>query len=437
MFTAINCILLIFFIYYTIRIFSPSFDHKRWVTYYEDRNYVVEINRLMYYTIFVVCTAPFFLGQFSIAKYATYFITLIWLIYKGNIHLKFDAIVNSYLLFYIWLIICIPVSKYQIDGIMLVIKYAIPLLSLWLGYSAIQEDSDIFYFAKYVIKWSIYYALFIGGISAVLTPWIYFTLAQVFLTYAGLADYFTSIIGLCFVLVWLSGSYKFYYNAAWLLLSSLLEVVRTGIGGITIVSSMFFLARYKLKAVPAILFCGVLFLCMVLYVPEVNKKFFGNKAGTVTVEDIIQGNAMSSNKIQTNGRNHIWKILMKKFYEPHKLIGAGLGTSTGYMKDKVSGYKESNITLIHSDYVQILCDSGLVGLVLLIVFFVILFMQVGTIAFSNGLIYTKITAALAVASMAGVAFSMGYDNVVSHSMTSLINPFLFIGFFLKYKELGK
>lgn len=37
--------------------------------------------------------------------------------------------------------------------------------------------------------------------------------------------------------------------------------------------------------------------------------------------------------------------------------------------------------------------------------------------------------------MSGVAFSMGYDNVVSHSMTSLIIPFIFIGFFMKYSEL--
>ena len=51
--------------------------------------------------------------------------------------------------------------------------------------------------------------------------------------------------------------------------------------------------------------------------------------------------------------------------------------------------------------------------------------------------WIKVSGIMAVSSMAGVAFSMGFDNVVSHSMTSLINPFIFIGFFLKFIDLAK
>ena len=42
-----------------------------------------------------------------------------------------------------------------------------------------------------------------------------------------------------------------------------------------------------------------------------------------------------------------------------------------------------------------------------------------------------------------IAFSMYYDNVVSHSMSSLVMPFIFLGFFLKsididaYKQLSE
>ena len=63
-----------------------------------------------------------------------------------------------------------------IDAILLLIKYSIPLLSLWLGYSAIQGEYDLYFFAKYVTRYSLIYALFLGGISAVFAPSLYFFL---------------------------------------------------------------------------------------------------------------------------------------------------------------------------------------------------------------------------------------------------------------------
>lgn len=435
MFDIINCILLILFVYYSRKIFTPAFARKRIVALPRAKGKCYQINPLMCYLIFVVCTAPFFLGSVSLVKYAVYFITLLVLINKGYIVKKFDSIVLTYLLFLCWLIITSLWSPYPYNGLMLIIKYCIPLLSLWLGYSAIKSPSDFFFCSKYVTKASLIYALFLGGLSAVFTPALYFFLANIFITYAGLADYFTSIAGLFLVLAWITNKKKYYLGFLWLLLSTVLEVVRTGLGGLSIVGAMFFFIRYKIKAIPAIFSCIIIFLCIVLYVPQVNEKFFGSNAGYVTIADIVKGDAMSSDNIQTSGRDELWANLLDKFYEPNQISGAGLGASTGYLKDNVRGYTESDIVLIHSDYVQILCDSGIVGVVLLCIFYLAVFLKAGKVAFSNGMFYSKITAALSVASMAGIAFSMGYDNVVSHSMTSLINPFIFIGFFLKFSNL--
>lgn len=41
---------------------------------------------------------------------------------------------------------------------------------------------------------------------------------------------------------------------------------------------------------------------------------------------------MSSDKIQTSGREYIWDVLLRKFYEPNKIVGAGLGSSTHYLR---------------------------------------------------------------------------------------------------------
>lgn len=435
MFVIINFILLIMFVYYSRRIFTPDFAQKRIVSLPGAKGKSYQIKPLMCYLIFVVCTAPFFLGTFSIVKYAVYFITLLILINKGHIKIIFDSIVLAYILFFCWQVITLIWSPYPYDGFMLIIKYNIPLLSLWLGYSAIHNADDLYLFSKYVTKTSIIYALFIGGLSAVFIPALYYFLKNTFMTYAGLADYFTSIAGLFFVLVWITQKKKYYLGFLWLFLSTILEVVRTGLGGLSIVGAMFFFIRYKIKAIPAMIFFAIVFIGVVLYVPKVNEKFFGSNAGYVTISDIVYGDAMSGDNIQTSGREEMWEHLLQRFYEPNQINGAGLGASTGYMKDKIKGYTESDILLIHSDYVQLLCDSGIIGLVLLCLFYLAVFLKAGIVAFSSGMLYSKITASLSVASMAGVAFSMGYDNVVSHSMTSLINPFIFIGFFLKFSKL--
>lgn len=437
MITIINSILLLVFVYYSSSIFNDSFSSRRFVKYTDSSTGYYQINKVMYYLIFVICTAPFFLGSVSLLKYAVYFITLVLLILKGYIQKVYDGTVKAYIIFIAWIAITIIWSPYPFDGFMLIIKYMIPLLSLWLGYSAIQNEEDLYFFSKYVTRTSLIYATFIGGMSAVYTPALYFALSNIFITYAGLADYFTAVIGLFFVLAWIKNKKSPYIGAVWLFLSTLLEVVRTGLGGITAVCSVFSLVRYKLNAIPIIIGAIFIFFSVVLYVPKVNEKFFGSNAGTVTIKDILQGNALSNDDIQTSGRDAMWDLLLAKFYSPSPIRGSGLGASTGYMKDKVSGYTDSDIVLIHSDYVQILCDSGLIGLSLLAFFFLTVLLKVGTVAFSRGLFYTKVSAALAIGSMTGIAFSMGYDNVVSHSMTSLIIPFVFIGFFLKFKQLNR
>lgn len=144
---------------------------------------------------------------------------------------------GAYLLFFLWLIISTSYSESRYDSMMLLIKYSIPLLSLWLGYSAVEGKYDLYYFSKSVAKTSIVYALIAGGVSAVFMPWLYFSpfVSGVILKYAGLADYFTSIFVIFFILHWITGCKIYLWGALWLLLSTILEVVRTGLGGMALV----------------------------------------------------------------------------------------------------------------------------------------------------------------------------------------------------------
>ncbi|CCY49101.1 uncharacterized protein BN523_01826 [Bacteroides sp. CAG:189] len=433
----INFVILIILCVTSLQIYTRNFNAKRLVTHPLAKRYKYRLNRNMYLLIFIVCTAPFFLGSFSLAKYGFYFIFLLYLIINNKISIKIDIIVTCYLLFYIWLLISLSYSTSIYNGIMLLIKYIFPLLFLWLGYSSIKDKYTLYYFLKSVNKSAMIYALLIGGVSAIFMPWIYYsTFGDIFLKYAGLADYFTSIFIIPFILFWITQKKIYIMCALWLILSTILESVRTGLGGMFLVGLSFYFFKYKLKSLPYIALAISIFIGIIIFIPEVNQKMFGDKAGKINARDIIQKDALSLDNIQTSGRSHLWEINLTKFYEPHPLIGSGLGTTIDFMKKRAA--KEHTIALLHNDYVQILCETGIIGIIFLVLFYLSIICKVFYYTWviqSNT--WIKISGIMAISSIIGIAFSMFFDNIVSHSMTSLINPFIFIGFFLKFIDLQK
>jgi len=433
----LNLLALIVFCIVSIQIYTRRFDKYRLFRLPENKEFLYRVNQNMLFLIFVVCTAPFFLGQFSLLKYGFYFFMSVYLLLLGKVKVKIDLIVWAYLLFYFWLVISVSYSSVKYDSMMLLIKYILPLLALWTGYSAIEGKYDLYYFSKSVAKSSIVYALTIGGVGAVFMSWLYFSpFGNMFLKYAGLADYFSSLFIVPFILYWITNRKVYLLIAVWMLLSTVLESVRTGLGGMALAGAFYAFFRYKMRSLVYILAVGVIFVGVILYVPSINEKFFGEKAGKIQASEIVQGDALSLDNIQTSGRQFLWELVMRKFYEPNPIVGAGLGTTTRFLKERAE--QEHTVALLHSDYIQILCDNGVVGIVLLIFFYLCVIYKTFQYTYrTQGDIWVKMSGTLAVSSLAGVAFAMGFDNVVSHSMTSLINPFIFIGFFLKFIDLSK
>ena len=393
------------------------------------------LSQNMYFVIFTVCTAPIFLGSLSLLKYGLWFMTILALIFVGKVRLKFEAITGMYAVFFLWLCYTMTYTTATYDGFMLLIKYMIPMLFLWLGYSGLRNEKDLIIFLQVVNIVVCVYCFFIGGQGCKLMPWLYYgPIGGQFLKYAGFADFLTSIFVVPIMLYWLTKEKKYILCALWMVLSTVLESVRTGMGGMMLVFVLALLLRYKMKALPGVLFAGALFLGVILFVPEVNEKFFGEDAGKVSATDIVQGDAMSMENINTSGRTGTWEMIMEEFYEGHEIQGSGLGMSTAYLK--YLHVTTGAIALLHNDYVQIISDTGVVGVVLIILFYVsILLKGITYVVLKRSSSCVKITGIMAVSSMAGIAFSMYFDNVVSHSMSSLVMPFIFLGFFLKSIDL--
>lgn len=400
-----------------------------------DEPYLLSQN--MYFTIFTICTAPIFLGAFSLYKYALWFLLILALIFTRVIRIRWEWMSIMYALFFAWLCVTMTYTPVPMDGAMMLIKYSLPMLFLWLGYSSLSNEKDVIVLLKVVNIVGCIWCLVMGGFAATFIPPLYNFLMGICSTYAGFADFLTSIFIVPILLYWLTKDRKYVYCALWMVLSTVLQSVRTGMGGMLLVFAFAILLRDKWKAVPGLLLAGAVFVGTILFVPEVNKKFFGEDAGTVSAVDIVQGEAMSMDKIETSGREYTWELILETFYKGNEWIGSGLSTAKSYLLNTFLN-KEFGIGLIHNDYVQLLAEAGIIGVSLLVLFYIsVIFKVAAHVLFRRSTSLVKVTGIMALSSMAGIAFCMYFDNVVSNSMQSMVMPYVYLGFFLKALDIER
>lgn len=426
--TLINLLFALWYVYYSFNIYN-----RRTLLCVKNPCGSVSypLNRNLHFLLFSIATAMLFLGPFSLAKYAYSIVLLIFITFT-SLQLKFERIVYTYLLFILWCSFSLLHSTDKIQGVMMLIKYTLPLLYLWLGYNAINDKESFLILLKKTNVFMIIYALLIGGFAFKILPFLYNLLLYksggLFIAYASLADFFSALFVVPLALYIIYKKKVYLVSASWILLSTILETVRTGLGGIALATSFFILVIYKLKAIPYILLFAILALSTIFLIPSFKEKMFVDNQ---TSTQLYKNGGFDFNNIQSNGREAIWKINLAKFYKPNPIIGSGLGNSVEYTKENFT------VKLIHSDYVQILCDTGLIGIILFALFFLFTFIKIGYYTFFIKDDFILLSGAMALGSCVGTFFSMTFDNVVTYSQQAFIFPFVFIGIFLKAIDLYK
>lgn len=426
--TLINLLFALWYVYYSFNIYN-----RRTLSCVKNPcgSVPYPLNRNLHFLLFSIATAMLFLGPFSLAKYAYSIVILIFIIFT-SLQLKFEQIVYTYLLFILWCSFSLLHSTDKMQGVMMLIKYTLPLLYLWLGYNAINDKESFLILLKKTNIFMIIYALLIGGFTLKVLPFLYNLLLYksggLFIAYASLADFFSALFVVPLTLYIIYKKKVYLVSATWILLSTILETVRTGLGGIALATSFFALVIYKLKAIPYILLFAILTLSTIFLVPSFKEKMF---VDTQSSTQLYKNGGFDLDNIQSNGREAIWKINLAKFYKPNPITGSGLGNSVEYTKENFT------VKLIHSDYVQILCDTGLIGIILFALFFLFTFFKIGYYTFFIKDDFILLSGAMALGSCAGTFFSMAFDNVVTYSQQAFIFPFVFIGIFLKAIDLYK
>ena len=254
-----------------------------------------------------------------------------------------------YLLFLALAFISLLYSTSPVRGIPGMVMYVFPLLYYALATTAFKKATDVSRFFHYI-----------SG-----TTWLLllFCVASLFNNYIVFSYYGMSICTIPVFLFIKTKKKKYIIHFLLCLFPAFILVKRTPLLGIAGAMMMFAFLIFKWKAlVPSVLSIA-LGIFIVLSIPSFRAKLFFDPDIT-SVQDISRNGVENVN---VNGRINFWGIVLDRFYSQSPVIGTGMGTVKAYLQSDQNEFR-SDFSLMHNDWLLVLCEQGLLGVILLVLF---------------------------------------------------------------------
>lgn len=323
-----------------------------------------------------------------------------------------------YGIYLIWLTIGLTYAPSVSYGLRVILKYLYPLV-FCLFASAAVDNFIVALKASITARW-------VAAISAILSfiPFVGLLIPGVFWYGTAQAIHYISIMTFSIGLFFFTNEKKknFLY-ACFFLLPCFLWVFRTSIMGSGIAIMAFAIIRWRIKSIPVIIAILITGVIAVFTIPSLRNKMFKEGTSNATIENFHDG-GLSMDNVETNAREAMWEHLEERLYIGHELTGSGTGAVQNYM---YSHFIFGGLKVPHSDFVQIKCDNGLVGLVIYLSIALLIFIHCFRIYWSTDDARIQLFAITAGASILGVFATLYSDNSVNYSMATLSMPFGFYG----------
>jgi hypothetical protein len=158
------------------------------------------------------------------------------------------------------------------------------------------------------------------------------------------------------------------------------------------------------------------------------RMFFGQNDS----EELLDDPTRALTKINTSGRSGLWSNMLDRFFQPHPIFGSGIGSTQDYLYSRASGASG----VAHSEYVRLLCEVGLLGLLLFVM------MAAGYLAMLRSLTFRthgELQRTLALAAIGSVVAYLVYcstDNAFDYVTQFGIYVFGLVGASLKARQLA-
>lgn len=337
-----------------------------------------------------------------------------------------SAVSTFYLLYIAWLLIGLSYSPAPMYGFRVILKYLYPLC-IMLFASAVVRDEEVFLKAGLCARWVAVICLIFSVI-----PGISILVPGVFWYGTARAIHFIPICIFSLALYFYGGRNK--KDLLWAVIFAipcLLWVFRTSIMGTILAVMTFFYFRYRIKSLPIIMGILLLSIIAVFTIPSLKEKMF--KTDDVTMGQLQEGR-ISKDNINSNARFAMWEHLQSRFYTNKQIQGSGTGSVQNYMyTHRIFG----GLKVPHNDYVQMLCDNGIIAVIIYILAGLTLIFHALSIYDHSRSSIVQICAITAGSSMTGLLLTLCSDNVVNYSMATLSMPFGFYGMLLGLNKQNK
>jgi hypothetical protein len=345
---------------------------------------------------------------------------------------KFYSLTVVYILYLTWLVFELVMAPDITYGVRVFLKYLYPLVALLFAATFVRSRGFIFVAMRWMLIAGLLSSILLGGfMTGTLQIWIFY-LGGVFWPNSTLADYLAIMSAVSFVMWWRTKEKKYLLLILWFMLSSVFNTTRTGLLAIGVMLMAWTYLRFKLAALPFMITGLLLGVAMILFVPSIKEKMFFTPEKVQSISDISA--SYDNNNFNTNARAPMWTDLLNRFYVNNRWTGSGLGSVQHYM---YNNFVFGGLKVPHNDYVQMMCDSGKVGLWLYLLFPFMTYLHLKAYVHKVPKRPIQISAVLAILSFAAILPAMGLDNVVNYSFAVHSYPFIFIGIFLAYKRQEK
>jgi O-antigen ligase len=409
-------------------------NSRNWsfVTSPYNSNQKLRVSARQRFMLFLLAVSVVRAGSFSSTLLLVWIVLLVVLLSKYGAKISDSSFFLFYTFYLIWLLFSLTSSPEKAFGFRVFAKYVFPFLVALVASSIPNTDA---FFMK---------ALKVSLLSAIVLNLIYgltFVLPIGFITWpvfepiiwwgAPIVDFNPFVMVVALVLYQKTNKKIYLYAICLFFLVPVVTSVRTGLIGLAVSLLAISFFKYKLRALPIFIIIIFGVIGSILYIPGIRNKMF--QGAFNSSEEVINSlDVLSLDDLDTSGRLAMWEWTLDTFYKDDKVLGAGLGQVQARF---YSGNHPFSVEVVHNDYVQILCDTGQVGLTLYLII-------IGSFVICSFRIYNnnkyresaRNSAFIAGTSLCGIMACAFTDNVINYSLLTLTYPYVFFGFALALKK---
>ena len=266
------------------------------------------------------------------------------------------------LLLILWYIVNLWRADNILYGINQIIKLFIPVIIFLFAYKSYTNKDSILYLFDFFSKSTLAF-LILCVISLA--------------SGAGLIYHYFGMEVFAFpFILWLIKKKKIYLiNMLMCLSFCLLYIKRTCIIGIFAMLAVFFVYKYKGKAIIPMIILIAIAIGAIFLIPSVSQRLFYS---TFDVSYLNLGMFFTGEVfeyIDTSGRSNMWTYILEQLFNGHEICGIGPGSLKSWMSSPITNENFESFQRVHNDWLQILVEGGYVAVILLATMFVSLFIK--------------------------------------------------------------